>query len=225
MLIKVCLGKVNKRRRWGRLGQGSCTSSLKMEKTKSLYFSGEFKVLPPRTWSSVLAEATLPCRALSSELFMKFQWCIRDKRWRTKPENQLFFFSYSWPQREEYSEPQSSWQICAPSPVLKSFLGHLSQAPAVLRFRSRFTKLKNLPGGSSFVFLSYQSPVMPLWLLSSRPSFQSLPSKHRGTFLSPNCPLVFEKLWREATCGACLVIGCVSAALQSASCKWLCYGI
>lgn len=33
-----------------------------------------------------------PCRALSPELFMKFQWRIRDKRLRTKPENQLSFF-------------------------------------------------------------------------------------------------------------------------------------
>lgn len=38
-----------------------------------------------------MAEAILPCRALSSELFMKFRCCSRDKRLRTKPENQLFF--------------------------------------------------------------------------------------------------------------------------------------
>lgn len=38
-----------------------------------------------------MAEAILPCRALSSELFMKFRCRSRDKRLRTKPENQLFF--------------------------------------------------------------------------------------------------------------------------------------
>lgn len=109
------------------------------------------------SWSSVLAEATLPCRALSSELFMKFRCRSRDKRLRTKPENQLFFqiLVDLISKRRIYRAQIQLADLCS-FPVLKSFLGHLNQAPTVLRFRSRFTKLKSLSGGSSFVFHSHQ---------------------------------------------------------------------
>lgn len=121
--------------------------------------------------------------------------------WKVKNETrEPTFFSDScrFVLKEKNIQSQCSWQICAPSTVLKPFLGHFSQVPTVLRFRSRFTKLKSLSGESSFVFLSYESPVVALWLLSSRPSFQSLPSKHWGTFLSPNCPLVFGKALKRS---------------------------
>lgn len=166
---------------------------------KIIFCSGWVKVLSPCPCSPVLAEVSLGWRALSSELFMGFQWYNRRKRLRTKQENQHFLrWLWIWPQREEYPESQSNWQICAPPPVLKSFLGHLGQAPTVMRVQSSFTKLKSLPGGRSFHFHCYKSPVVSLWLLSIRPNFQSLPSQQRGAFLSPDCALVFGESFEKS---------------------------
>lgn len=81
--------------------------------------------------------------------------------------------------------------ICTPPPVLKPLLRHSGQAPAAIRFRSCFTKLKSPPGGSCFLFHSYKSFVVSLWLLSSSTGFQSLSSEQRGSFLSPDCHLMF----------------------------------
>lgn len=95
-------------------------------------------------------------------------------------------------------------------PCPEAFSGTFKPGSHCAEIQEQFTKLKSLPGGSSFVFLSYKSPVVPLWLLFSRPSFQSLPSKQRGAFLSPICPLVFGKalkrshLWSMSSNRMCL---------------------
>lgn len=47
-------------------------------------------------------------------------------------------------------------------PVLKPFLGHSGQAPAAMRFKTCFTKLKSPPVGNCFLFHSYECFMVSL---------------------------------------------------------------
>lgn len=107
--------------------------------------------------------------------------------------------------------------LCS-SPVLKSFLGHLAQAPTAMRFRSSFTKLKSLLGGKVLsLSFSWKRCGVPLIAFQQTQPPKPSPWAERGTSFTWLSSCVWRKLWKEATCRACLVIRCVSGALWYAS--------
>lgn len=81
MIDYVSLDSVNKRRMIGHESWMSFFFFFEAGEGGFTLLNGSFKVLSPIChWSVVLPEFTLGFRALSSELFMQFQWHSRNKR-------------------------------------------------------------------------------------------------------------------------------------------------
>lgn len=158
---------------------------------------------------------------------MKFQWHSRDNRFRTKPENQHIFFQILVDlisKRRTFSAPVQLADLCS-FPCPEVFSGTLKPGSHCAEIQKQVYKAQKPPRRKLLCLsLLRKSCGAPL-VAFQQTQLPKLSQSTEGHFFHLTVLLCLEKLWREATCGACLVIGCVSAALQCASYKWLCYGI
>lgn len=137
-----------------------------------------------------MAEATLPCRALSSELLMKFQWRSRDERLRTKPESQHFFqiLADLFSKRRIFRVPMQLADLCS-FPCPEAFSGTFKPGSHCAEIQKQVYKAQK-PLRRKLLCLSLLQKLSGCF--PADPASKAFPPS-RGTFLSPNCPLVFGK--------------------------------
>lgn len=177
---------------------------------------GSFKVLSPIChWSVVLPEFTLGFRALSSELFMQFQWHSRSKRLWTKQGSQHFSSGargFDFKEMNIYRHNSTMDLHSSPCPETSSptfrpgsccneiqKLLYKAQKPPRRKLLS-LSFLQKLCCVPLITFQQHRFPKTSLWA-ERVVSF---------TWLSS---YVWRKCWKEATCRALLVMGYVSPSL------------